>query len=72
MKKLRYSTGESYQISENNGYLVGEIESDKNGIVTLPSLPYGRYVVVETTTPKDKYAHDHSFSASLQMMNMAW
>lgn len=56
VKKLRYSTGESYQISENNGYLVGEIESDKNGIVTLPSLPYGRYVVVETTTPKDKIA----------------
>lgn len=39
-----------------NAYLTAELTSDSKGIVTTPALPYGRYVVIETTTPKNKIA----------------
>lgn len=54
VKTVTYSSGETHHFTGNNGYLVSELVSSDNGIVTLPSMPYGRYVVVETTTPKNK------------------
>ena len=39
-----------------NAYFAAELESDERGIVTTPGLPYGRYVVIETTTPENKTA----------------
>lgn len=40
------------QISPNH-YRTKEIFSTINGEVTTPYLPYGQYIIVETTTPKD-------------------
>ena len=56
VKSVTYSTGEKHKITENRAYLVDELSSNEKGIVTIPELPYGRYVVIETTTPKDKIA----------------
>lgn len=39
---------------ETNQYRVAEMVTDKNGALTSPELPYGMYVVVETTVP-----HNH-------------
>ncbi len=35
-----------------NEYRVGEMFTDEHGALTSPELPYGTYVVVETTTPE--------------------
>ena len=35
---------------------VAEITSNSRGVVTTPALPYGRYLIVETTTPENKIA----------------
>ena len=35
-----------------NQYEVSEMFTDKNGYIETPELPYGTYVVVETTTPE--------------------
>ncbi len=37
----------------NNLYRVNELFSDEYGMVTTPYLPFGQYLVVETTTPQD-------------------
>lgn len=39
----------------NNYYQVAELFSDKNGQIVTPYLPYGQYLVVETTVPKDHF-----------------
>ena len=60
VKSITYSDGTTYQISDytdnENAYFAAEIESDDRGIVTTPGLPYGRYVVIETTTPENTTA----------------
>lgn len=38
-----------------NRYRVAELFSDENGQVVTPYLPYGQYLVVETTVPKDHF-----------------
>lgn len=53
-KKVTYADGTSWDApKQENAYLVAELESDSKGIVQTPSLPYGRYLVVETTVPKN-------------------
>lgn len=56
VKTVKYENGKSYEAEGTNAYLVAELESDAQGIVKTPALPYGRYVVIETTTPKNKTA----------------
>ena len=60
VKSITYSDGTTYRISDytdnENAYFAAEIESDDRGIVTTPGLPYGRYVVIETTTPENTTA----------------
>lgn len=53
VKTLVYQDGTSVTVESDNenAYLAAELTSDSRGIVTTPRLPYGRYVVVETTTP---------------------
>ena len=53
-KRVSYENAKTYAVSGENEYLVAELEADENGVVKVPSLPYGRYIVVETTTPKGK------------------
>ncbi len=60
-KRVEYKDGKdgtSFWADENNenAYLVAELESNAKGIVTTPKLPYGRYLVVETTVPKNTTA----------------
>lgn len=59
-KSVTYSDGTRYDISDytdnENAYFVAELESDAKGIVTTPKLPYGRYVVIETTVPENRIA----------------
>ena len=60
VKSIAYSDGTTYRISDytdnENAYFAAELESDDRGIVTTPGLPYGRYVVIETTTPENTTA----------------
>ncbi len=56
VKTVNYAGGKNYKASGENTYLVSELESDKNGVVKTPGLPYGRYIVIETKTPKGKTA----------------
>ena len=64
VKSITYQGGTGdgirYDISDytdnENAYFAAELESDERGIVTTPGLPYGRYVVIETTTPENKTA----------------
>ena len=60
VKSVTYSDGTSYQISDytdnENAYFAAELKSNEKGVVTTPGLPYGRYVVIETTTPKNTTA----------------
>ncbi len=60
VKSITYSDGTTYRISDytdnENAYFAAELESDERGIVTTPGLPYGRYVVIETTTPENTTA----------------
>ncbi|MCD8363575.1 MAG: hypothetical protein LUC98_11585 [Lachnospiraceae bacterium] len=39
----------------NHYYQVAELFTDENGQVTTPYLPYGQYLVVETTVPEDHF-----------------
>lgn len=60
VKSVTYSDGTSYQISDytdnENAYFAAELKSNEKGVVTTPGLPYGRYVVIETTTPENTTA----------------
>ena len=38
---------------QKNAYQVAEMFTDEKGALTSPELPYGTYVVVETTTPEN-------------------
>lgn len=59
-KSVTYSDGTRYDISDytdnENAYFVAELESNAKGMVTTPKLPYGRYVVIETTVPENRIA----------------
>ncbi len=55
-KSVTYADGTAYQAEGDHAYLVSELISDSRGVVTTPGLPYGRYVIVETTTPENKIA----------------
>lgn len=44
---------EDFGIVNENAYFANEMFSNNRGVVTTPDLPYGRYVIVETTTPED-------------------
>lgn len=54
IKEVSYGEDKTYQASGKNAYLVAELESDSNGVVKVPGLPFGRYIVIETTTPAGK------------------
>ena len=56
VKSITYNTGETVtpKTDNPNAYVVAELSSNAKGIVEVPSLPYGRYVVVETTVPEDR------------------
>lgn len=41
-----------------NEYVVGEMFSDEDGYICTPELPYGQYILVETTVPEDKKMAD--------------
>ena len=60
VKTVSYSDGTRHEISDvtgnENAYFVAELESDDRGIVKVPALPYGRYLVIETTTPENTTA----------------
>lgn len=56
VKKLDYGEGYVYEAESPNEYLTGELFSDSRGMVTTPSLAYGRYLIVETTVPKNRIA----------------
>lgn len=56
VKTVKYKNEKVYKAEGEQEYLVAELESDHNGVVKVPALPYGRYVVIETTTPKGKLA----------------
>lgn len=56
VKSVKYAGGKTYKALGENEYLVSELESDKNGVVKTPGLPYGRYIVIETKTPDGKTA----------------
>ena len=57
-KKVQYSDGTEYLADSDNenAYLVAELEADEKGVVTTPRLPYGRYLIIETTVPKNAIA----------------
>ena len=55
-KNVVYDEKNSYQVSGENEYLVAELKADEKGHVKVPALPYGRYVMIETTTPEGKTA----------------
>lgn len=56
VKKVSYEDKKTYEVSGLNEYLVAELEADENGVVKVPALPYGRYIIIETTTPSGKTA----------------
>ena len=58
VKSLQYEDGTTYSADSGNenAYLVAELETDAKGVVTTPRLPYGRYLIVETTVPKNAVA----------------
>jgi len=58
VKEFTYGSGKTAIVksSNENAYIVAELSSNERGVVETPALPYGRYVVIETTTPKDKSA----------------
>lgn len=47
-----------YENISGNWYQTKEVFSDSNGLVRIPYLPYGQYLVVESTTPKDRITAD--------------
>ena len=55
-KKVSYKEGKIYEVQGENEYLVTELKADSKGVVKVPALPFGRYVVIETTTPAGKVA----------------
>lgn len=56
LKNVVYDEKNSYQVSGENEYLVAELKADEKGHVKVPALPYGRYIIIETTTPEGKTA----------------
>lgn len=58
VKSLVYQDGTKHAADSGNehAYLVAELEPDAKGVVTTPRLPYGRYLIVETTVPKNAIA----------------
>lgn len=48
--------GEGWVATGNqNEYQLSELFSNEDGVIGISGLPYGQYVVVETTTPKDRW-----------------
>ena len=41
-----------------NEYILSEIFTNEEGIIRMTGLPYGQYLVVETTLPKDLFQAD--------------
>ena len=56
VKQADYGKDCHYKAEREREYLVGELFSDSRGCVTTPALPYGRYLVIETTVPKGHLA----------------
>lgn len=56
VKRYEYENGKDYTVKGENEYLAAMLESDEKGRVKTPELPYGRYIVIETKTPKGKLA----------------
>ena len=53
---LSFAKGDGWQPTGNaNEYQLAEIFSSDTGNIRVQGLPYGTYLVVETTTPKDLY-----------------
>lgn len=51
--------GEGWVPTKNtNEYLLSELFTNEEGIIRVTGLPYGQYLVVETTLPKDLFQAD--------------
>ena len=49
-------SGEGWVATGNkNEYQLSELFSNEDGVIGISGLPYGQYVVVETTTPEDRW-----------------
>lgn len=49
-------SGEGWVATGNrNEYQLSELFSNEDGVIGISGLPYGQYVVVETTTPQDRW-----------------
>lgn len=55
-KSYKYNNDDMYSLDENNTYFYTQEIQTKNGMVTTPRLPYGKYVVIETSVPDGTYA----------------
>lgn len=44
--------------NQTNGYRLAEVFTNEEGILRVQGLPYGQYLVVETTVPKDVFQAD--------------
>lgn len=58
VKSYTYNNGVEVGVeaAEPNRYIASELKSDSSGMVITPRLPYGKYIMIETTTPKGKTA----------------
>lgn len=57
-------TPEDFGITNEHAYFANEVFSNEKGVVTTADVPYGRYIVVETTTP------DNHSTAKVFVMNV--
>lgn len=57
-REVVWSDGTTYQVQSENPreFKVNELTSDEKGVITTCSLPYGRYLLVETSVPEGKVA----------------
>lgn len=53
-----YDTEDTLTKTEDGWYRVPELFSDETGRVQLPYLPFGQYLIVESTTPIDRLTAD--------------
>ena len=41
--------------NSTNGQMLGELFTDEDGVLVTPEIPYGKYIVEESTVPEDRF-----------------
>lgn len=63
VNKYAYARTNVTDVKTSREYVLSELKTNIDGYIRTPLLPWGAYLMVETTVPRDKFAVDPMFIA---------